>query len=41
MPFWFWGALCAGFSALVLLAGFWLYVKPGRAARTTTLAAAA
>jgi len=30
MPYWFWGAICAGFSAMVLLGGLWLYVKPGR-----------
>jgi hypothetical protein len=41
MPFWFWGIVCAGFSAVVLLAGLWLYIKPERAARKARLAAAA
>jgi MFS family permease len=41
MPFWFWGTVCAGFSAIVLLGGFWLYVKPGRAAHKAKLAVAA
>lgn len=40
-PYWFWGIVCAGFSALVLLGGLWLYVKPGRAAHQPRLAAAA
>lgn len=30
LPYWFWGAVCAAFSALVLLGGLWLYVKRGR-----------
>lgn len=30
--YWFWGAVCAAFSAAVLLVGLWLYVKPGRKA---------
>jgi MFS family permease len=34
-PYWFWGAACAAFSAAVLLAGLWLYVKPGRARRAS------
>jgi hypothetical protein len=32
LPYWFWGIACAAFSALVLLVGLWLYVRPGRAA---------
>jgi hypothetical protein len=31
--YWFWGAICAAFSAIVLLAGLWLFMRPGRAAR--------
>jgi hypothetical protein len=38
MPFWFWGIVCGGFSAAVLLGGFWLYVKPVRAARKAVAA---
>jgi hypothetical protein len=41
MPFWFWGIVCGGFSAIVLLGGFWRYIKPERAARKARLAAAA
>lgn len=41
LPYWFWGIVCAAFSALVLLAGLWLYLKPGRAASRARLAAAA
>lgn len=26
--YWFWGVACAAFSALVLLIGLWMYVKP-------------
>lgn len=36
-PYWFWGIVCAAFSAVVLLAGLWRYLKPG--ARTPSLAA--
>lgn len=32
LPYWFWGIACAAFSALVLLGGLWLYVRPGRTA---------
>jgi hypothetical protein len=32
LPYWFWGIVCAAFSALVLLGGLWLYVRSGRAA---------
>jgi len=32
MPYWFWGAVCGGFSAVVLLGGLWLYIKPARQA---------
>lgn len=39
-PYWFWGVLCAAFSALVLLAGMWRYLKPASAARRARLAAA-
>jgi amino acid transporter len=41
MPFWFWGIVCAAFSAIVLLGGLWLYIKPERAARKARLARAA
>ena len=41
MPYWFWGAVCGGFSLLVLLVGLWLYVKPTRSARQAKLAVAA
>ena len=40
-PYWFWGVVCAAFSALVLIAGLWMYVKPARAGRSAALAAAA
>jgi hypothetical protein len=40
MPYWFWGLACGGFSAMVLLGGLWLYVKPERA-RKAKLAMAA
>jgi peptidase M50B-like protein len=40
-PFWFWGAVCAAFSAIVLLGGLWLYIRPARAPRAPRLAAAA
>jgi hypothetical protein len=29
-PFWFWGAICAAFSAFALLGGLWLYLRPAR-----------
>jgi len=38
--YWLWGIVCAAFSALVLLAGLWLYIKPGAAARSARLGAA-
>lgn len=42
LPYWFWGIVCAAFSAVVLLGGLWLYVKPGRpAAQRARFAAAA
>ncbi len=41
MPYWFWGAVCAAFSAMVVLGGLWLYVKPTRAAGKPRLPAAA
>lgn len=28
LRYWFWGALCAGFSALVLIVGGWYFVRP-------------
>jgi hypothetical protein len=37
-PYWFWGAVCAAFSAAVLLAGLWLYIKPERRTRRASLA---
>jgi MFS family permease len=37
-PYWFWGAVCAAFSAVVLLSGLWLYIKPQRRARRASLA---
>jgi len=40
MPYWFWGTVCGGFSLVVLLGGLWLYLKPVRAPRTTSLVAA-
>jgi hypothetical protein len=40
MPYWFWGIVCGGFSAVVLLGGLWLYVKPGRKPRARLDAAA-
>jgi hypothetical protein len=40
LPYWFWGIVCAAFSALVLLAGLWGYIKPRRTtARSARLAA--
>jgi hypothetical protein len=30
LPYWIWGGVCAAFSALILLAGLWLYVRPER-----------
>jgi uncharacterized protein YneF (UPF0154 family) len=42
LPYWFWGVVCAAFSAAVLLVGLWRYVKLDRAAaRRPRLAAAA
>jgi hypothetical protein len=38
-PYWFWGVVCAAFSALVLLVGLWLYVKPARGGRTALITA--
>jgi bacteriorhodopsin len=37
-PYWFWGAVCAAFSAAVLLAGLWMYIRPERRTRRATLA---
>ena len=28
LRYWFWGGLCAGFSALVLVLGGWYFVRP-------------
>src|SRR6185503_8265107 len=36
--YWFWGVICAAFSAIVLLGGLWLYIKPERRARRASLA---
>jgi MFS family permease len=33
LPYWFWGTVCAAFSAMVLLAGLWLYIRPERKAQ--------
>jgi hypothetical protein len=33
LPYWFWGALCAAFSILVLLVGGWRYLRGPRAPR--------
>jgi hypothetical protein len=41
LPYWFWGVVCAVFSAVVLLTGLWFYVRPGRTVRSARLAAAA
>jgi hypothetical protein len=41
MPYWFWGSVCGGFSAMVLLGGLWFHIKPGRGARKAKLAMAA
>ena len=30
-PYWLWGAICAAFSAMVLLAAVWLYLRPTKA----------
>ena len=30
LPYWFWGALCGGFSVLTLLAGAWLFLRSSR-----------
>jgi hypothetical protein len=38
--YWMWGVICAAFSALVLLAGLWLYIKPARGGRTALVTAA-
>jgi hypothetical protein len=38
LPYWFWAAVCAAFSATVLLGGLWLYIKPERTARRAKLA---
>jgi hypothetical protein len=31
--YWIWGAVCAAFSGFVLLAGLWLFMRRGRAAK--------
>jgi hypothetical protein len=38
--YWLWGVVCAAFSALVLLAGLWMYIRPTRTGRKATLIAA-
>jgi hypothetical protein len=40
-PYWFWGVVCAAFSAAVLLVGLWGYLRPERKVRHGRLAAAA
>lgn len=30
LPYWFWGALCGGFSVLVLVVGVWSFLREGR-----------
>jgi hypothetical protein len=39
LPYWFWGAMCAAFSAAVLLGGLWLYIRPAptRSAQLTAM----
>lgn len=32
-PYWFWGIVCGGFSAAVILLGAWLYLRPAKSAR--------
>lgn len=39
LPYWFWGIACAAFSALVLLAGVWGYLRRDRTAARARLAA--
>lgn len=34
MPYWFWGGVCAAFSAAVLVGALWLYLREPRARRT-------
>ena len=41
MPYWFWGIACAVFSAMVLLGGLWLYMRPEGKPRRAKLATAA
>lgn len=41
LPYWFWGGLCAGFSAIVLVGGLWLFLRPKAAAARAAGAAAA
>lgn len=33
LPYWFWGALCGGFSILVLVVGAWSFLREGRGDR--------
>jgi hypothetical protein len=37
--YWFWGAVCAAFSVVVLLGGLWMYIKPGRPGKRSLAAA--
>jgi hypothetical protein len=37
-PYWFWGVVCAAFSAAVLLAGLWRYIRSERRTRRASLA---
>ena len=40
LPYWFWGGLCAAFSALVLVVGGWFFVRPsGKKSSTSRLIA--
>lgn len=36
LPYWFWGALCGGFSILVLVVGAWSFLREGRGDRAVS-----
>jgi hypothetical protein len=38
MTYWFWGAVCAAFSAAALVAGLWVFMRRGRGARAAAVA---
>ena len=38
LPYWFWGVVCAVFSALVLVAGIWLFLRKPRAKAAASVA---